>query len=344
MMTDTRAMASWTGHRVLVTGGAGFIGSALVEELLRQGNEVTVLDNFSTGRLENLLPFGGDRRLRLLVGDIRDRQACLRAMEGAELVFHEAALGSVPRSVREPSESVAVNVCGFVNVLQSAVELGVGRVVYASSSSVYGDHPGLPKVEPETGRARSPYAITKVADEMFAANFHELYGLDTVGLRYFNVFGRRQDERSAYAAVIPQFVSRLLRHERPVIHGDGSHSRDFTHVDNVVQANLLAATVTAPEALNEAYNVACGGRTTLNELFEELREALSAHDPAVRGIVPEHDGERPGDVAHSQASIEKARRLLGYEPVRGFAEGIRETVGWYVAHASDAATSAGQAD
>lgn len=328
--------ATMTGRRVLVTGGAGFIGSALVEELLRQDNEVVVLDNFSTGRKENLAPFLSDRRLRVVTGDIRERAQCLDVMRGIEVVFHEAALGSVPRSVRDPSTSVSVNVLGFVNVLQSAVECGVERVVYASSSSVYGDHPALPKVEAETGKALSPYALTKASNELFAANFHELYGLDCVGLRYFNVFGRRQDEHSPYAAVIPLFISRLLRHEHPVIHGDGTHSRDFTYVDNVVQANLLAATVTDAAAVNEVYNVACGERTTLNELFVAVRDALSLHDAAVMCLEAEHDGERPGNVAHSLASIEKAQRLLGYRPSHLFAAGMQETVRWYVSQAAKA--------
>lgn len=317
------------GGKILVTGGAGFIGSNLVEALLERGDEVTVLDDFSTGRRENLAPFAGNPRFKLVEGDIRNLEDCRRAVAGADHVLHEAARGSVPRSIDDPLGATSVNVAGFVNMLYAAHEAEVRRFVYASSSSVYGDSPRMPKVETECGRALSPYAATKQADELFAENFRRVYGIRTVGLRYFNVFGRRQDPRGSYAAVIPKFAAALLKHERPVIYGDGTQSRDFTHVDNVVAANLLAMEVELPEHGPSVCNVACGVQLTLNELFAVLRDELAAFDPAIRGIEPEYAPPRRGDVPRSLASIDLARKLLGYSPLVGVREGIGLTAKWY---------------
>ena len=315
--------------RILVTGGAGFIGSNLVEALLAQNNEVVVLDNFATGKMENLFPFTGDPKFKLIVGDIRNIEDCRRAVDGVEYVLHEAALGSVPRSIKDPMTSTAVNILGFVNMLYAAQEAKVKRFVYAASSSTYGDSKALPKVEERIGKPLSPYAITKYVDELYAGNFHDLYGIDTVGLRYFNVFGRRQDPFGAYAAVIPKFVMALLRHDRPVINGDGSYSRDFTYVDNVVQANQLALLAEDPEAVNQVYNVAFGERTTLNELFAYLREDLSEFDPAVAGVEPEYGPNRAGDIPHSLASIDKAKNWLGYAPEFSVKDGLKQAAKWY---------------
>ncbi len=315
--------------KFLVTGGAGFIGSNLVDALLASGSRVTVIDNFSTGKRENLAHLAVNRAFTLVEGDIRSLDDCRRAVAGVDGIFHQAALGSVPRSIRDPMSTTAVNVLGFVNILQTAVEMRVGRVVYASSSSVYGDSPQLPKREDRIGKPLSPYAVSKYADELLADNFHQLHGLDCIGLRYFNVFGPRQDPDGAYAAVIPRFALALLRHEEPVINGDGSYSRDFTYVDNAVQANLKAMECTAPEALNQAYNIACGECTTLDALFGMLRSALSASDPAIAAIEARHGPERPGDIPHSLADIGKAMRLLGYAPQVGVREGLQRTAGWY---------------
>ncbi len=315
--------------RVLVTGGAGFIGSNLTDALLESGNEVVVLDNFSTGKMENLQAAASRKNFRLITGDIRNMDDCRKAADGIDYVFHQAALGSVPRSVKDPSSSVAVNILGFVNMLFAAKEAGVKRFVYASSSSVYGDSASLPKLENELGKQLSPYAITKFADELFAANFHDLYGIDTVGLRYFNVFGRRQSPDGAYAAVIPRFASSLLRHESPVINGDGSYSRDFTYIDNVVQANLLAMSTPNKSALNQAYNVACGAETTLNELFLYLREYLAAFDSEVAEVEALYGPIRCGDIPHSLASIDKAAAQLGYNPEYSVREGLKHAAKWY---------------
>ena len=323
------------GRRILVTGGAGFIGSNLVEALLARGDEVVVVDDFSTGRRENLAPFAGDPRFTLIEGDIRDENVCREAVAGVDCVLHEAARGSVPRSIDDPVNATSINVGGFVNLLYAAHRAKVRRFVYASSSSVYGDSPRLPKVEDDCGRPLSPYAATKQADELFAENFRAVYGVEAAGLRYFNVFGRRQDPRGGYAAVIPKFAAALLKHERPVIYGDGTQSRDFTHVDNVVHANLLALDTPLPEREKAVCNVACGVRLTLNELFAALREELAAFDPAVRGIEPEYAAPRRGDVPHSLASIDRARELLGYVPCVDVREGLRRTAKWYFENLSD---------
>lgn len=315
--------------RILVTGGAGFIGSNLVETLLGQGNEVVVLDNFMTGKRENLTPFAGNPAFTLTEGDIRDMAICRKAVAGVDYVLHEAALGSVPRSIKDPMTTTEVNISGFVNMLFAAQEAGVKRFVYAASSSTYGDSEALPKVEERIGKPLSPYAITKYVNELYAENFATLYGIETVGLRYFNVFGRRQDPYGAYAAVIPRFVMSLMKHESPVINGDGGYSRDFTYIDNVVQANQLALLAERPEAVNQVYNIAFGERTTLNELFCCLRENLAKLDPAAAGVEAAYGPNRVGDIPHSLASIDKARALLGYEPRFDVRQGIEAATKWY---------------
>ena len=315
--------------RVLVTGGAGFIGSNLVESLLKSGNTVVCLDNFSTGKRENLKAFENDPNFTLIEGDIRDLQTCQQAVKDKDIVFHEAALGSVPRSIKDPVTSTDVNIGGFVKMLFASKEAGVKRFVYAASSSTYGDHPDLPKVEDKIGSPLSPYAITKFVNELYASNFSKTYGIEVIGLRYFNVFGRRQDPDGAYAAVIPKFVTQLMRHERPVINGDGSVSRDFTYVDNVVQVNHLAALTENHDAVNQVYNVAFGERTTLKQLYSKIRELAGAFDKSVLSIEPEYGPVRAGDIPHSLASIEKAKRLLGYLPTHSVEEGLKEAVEWF---------------
>lgn len=322
-------------RRWLVTGAAGFIGSNLVEALLRLGQEVVGLDNFATGHRRNLDDVrevvGGEawRRFRFVEGDIRELDDCRAVCDGAELVLHQAALGSVPRSIDDPLTTNAANVDGTLNLLVAARDAGVRRFVYAASSSTYGDHPGLPKVEDEIGRPLSPYAVSKYVNELYARVFTDVYGLETVGLRYFNVFGRRQDPAGAYAAVIPRWVGLLLRGEPCHVNGDGETSRDFTHVDNVVQANLLAATAAAGGVAGEVFNVACGERTTLNDLFRTIRDGLAEMEPAVAGAEPVHRDFRPGDVRHSLADVSRAAERLGYRVERTVEEGLRATLAWY---------------
>lgn len=320
--------------RILITGGAGFIGSNLTGKFLAQDNEVVVLDNFSTGKRENVAEFAAMKNFTLIEGDIRDLDTCRKAVAGADYVLHQAALGSVPRSIKDPMSTTAVNILGFVNMLYAAQEVKVKRFVYATSSSTYGDSTNIPKVEHITGRPLSPYAITKSVNELYARNFHDLYGIDTIGLRYFNVFGRRQSPDGAYAAVIPRFVEKLLKHEKVVINGDGTFSRDFTYIDNVLQANELALLAEDPAALNEIYNIAYGARTTLNELFEYIKANLAALDPAIADAEPEHGPERAGDIPHSLASIEKAQKLLNYHPQVTVKEGIKQACKWYVENLS----------
>lgn len=314
--------------KVLVTGGAGFIGSHLVDSLLERKCQVICLDNFATGRRENLESALKNPAFTLIEGDIRDREICRRAMENVKIVFHEAALGSVPRSIADPAESTSVNVAGFVNVLHAAVEAKVESFVYASSSSVYGDEEKLPKKEERIGTALSPYAVTKYADELFGANFAAVYGIKVTGLRYFNVFGPRQDPKGAYAAVIPRFVTALLRHESPVIFGDGSNSRDFTYVANVVSANLLAAL--RENSGHRVYNVAAGGRTDLNELFAALKEALVLRGVPCGDVEVNYAPGRPGDIPHSFADVSRAEEELGYRSLYDIKSGIREMVGYYM--------------
>ena len=315
--------------RVLVTGGAGFIGSSLVESLLGYNNHVTCLDNFSTGKRENIKPFLENKNFRLIEGDIRNMNDCVEALKNTDIVFHEAALGSVPRSIKDPVTSTDVNIGGFVKMLFAAKEAGVKRFIYAASSSTYGDHPDLPKVEDKIGSPLSPYAITKYVNELYAANFSRTYGIGVIGLRYFNVFGRRQDPDGAYAAVIPKFVKMLMKHQVPLINGDGSVSRDFTYVDNVVQANHLAAVTENKDALNQVFNVANGERTTLNQLFFRLRDLAGKFDSHILSIEPRYGPDREGDIRHSLASVEKARRLLGYAPTHNVAQGLEESVKWF---------------
>lgn len=318
--------------RVLVTGGAGFIGSALIESLLAQENEVVCLDNLATGKRENLAGFMENKNFRFIEGDIRNLTDCQQAADGVQYVLHQAALGSVPRSVKDPITTNEVNISGFLNIITAARDAGVKRFVYASSSSVYGDHPALPKFEENTGNPLSPYAVTKKVNELYARVYGELYGMETIGLRYFNVFGRRQDPDGQYAAVIPRFVKALIQHEAPVIFGDGSQTRDFTYIENVVQANLRAAIVSNPEAFNTAYNVACGDRVTLSELYAFLREGLAMFDPEIATINPVFTEPRQGDIPHSLASVEKTSRLLGYAPQFNLKQGLEHSIRWYWEH------------
>lgn len=316
---------------ILITGGAGFIGSNLCEYFLGRGEHVTCLDNFATGHMENLIPLisAYPDTFRLIVGDIRNMADCRRAVDGADFVLHEAALGSVPRSINDPVTTNDVNIGGFLNMLVAARDAGVKRFVFAASSSTYGDSKSLPKVEDVIGKPLSPYAITKYVDELYADVFARTYGIEYIGLRYFNVFGRRQDPNGAYAAVIPLFVKKFMQHEAPNINGDGEYSRDFTYIDNVIQMNRLAIETTNPEAVNQIYNTAYGERTTLNQLVAYLKEYLSAFDPAIAGIEPTHGPNRAGDIPHSLACVDKARKLLGYEPQFSMKEGLREAVKWY---------------
>lgn len=320
--------------KVLVTGGAGFIGSNLCEHLLKEGHTVRCLDNFSTGKIENLLPLleAYPDRFKLVVGDIRNLEDCRKAVEGMEYVLHEAALGSVPRSIKDPVTTNEVNISGFLHMLVAARDAGVRRFVFAASSSTYGDSTSLPKVEEVIGRPLSPYAVTKYVNELYADVFARTYGMEYIGLRYFNVFGRRQDPFGAYAAVIPLFVKKLMAHESPTINGDGEYSRDFTYIDNVIQMNMRALTTTCPEAVNQIYNTAFGERTTLNQLVDFLKEALAAYDPAIALIEPGYGPNRAGDIPHSLACVDKARRLLGYAPEFSMKDGLKEAVKWYWEH------------
>lgn len=316
---------------VLVTGGAGFIGSNLCEHLLENGYRVRCLDNFATGHPHNifhLLEKFSDR-FELQVGDIRKIDDCRKAVEGIDYVMHEAALGSVPRSINDPITTNDVNIGGFLNMLVAARDAGVKRFIFAASSSTYGDSKSLPKVEDVIGKPLSPYAITKYVDELYADVFARTYGIEYVGLRYFNVFGRRQDPHGAYAAVIPLFVKKFMNHEAPNINGDGEYSRDFTYIENVIQMNMLAMTTTNPEAVNQIYNTAFGERTTLNQLVGYLREFLGAKDPAILGIEPTHGPNRAGDIPHSLACIDKAKTLMGYAPEYSMRDGLKEAVDWY---------------
>lgn len=314
---------------ILVTGGAGFIGSNLCEELLNLGAIVTCLDNFSTGRRENLDAIKDHPNFTLIEGDIRDIETCHQACSGKDYILHEAALGSVPRSINDPITSNEVNVGGFLNMLVAARDAGVKKLVYAASSSTYGDSTSLPKVEDIIGKPLSPYAITKYVNELYADVFKKTYDFDTIGLRYFNVFGRKQNPNGAYAAVIPKFVMQLMNHESPVINGGGEYSRDFTYIDNVILMNLLALTNDNKEADNQIYNTAFGERTTLNDLVKYLKEYLSEFDPKIADIEIIHGEYRKGDVPHSLASIDKAKKLLNYNPKHSMKDGLKEAVKWY---------------
>lgn len=316
---------------VLVTGGAGFIGSNLCEYLLEEGHTVRCLDNFATGHIENIIPLFEKypRSFKLFVGDIRNIDDCVKAVEGMEYVLHEAALGSVPRSIKDPVTTNAVNIGGFLNMLLASRDAGVKRFVFAASSSTYGDSKILPKVEDVIGKPLSPYAITKYVDELYADVFARTYGVEYIGLRYFNVFGRRQDPNGAYAAVIPLFVKKFMNHEAPTINGDGEYSRDFTYIDNVIQMNMLALQTQNPEAVNQIYNTAYGERTTLNQLVTYLKEYLSDYDSKIAEVEPVHGPNRVGDIPHSLANVDKAKRLLGYDPQFSMKDGLKEAVKWY---------------
>lgn len=318
-------------EKVLVTGGAGFIGSNLCEYLLENNHRVVCLDNFATGKIENILHLVEryPDQFQLIVGDIRNLSDCNKAVDGVDYVLHEAALGSVPRSIKDPITTNEVNISGFLNMLVASRDAGVKRFIYAASSSTYGDSESLPKVEDVIGKPLSPYAITKYVNELYADVFARTYGMETIGLRYFNVFGRRQDPNGAYAAVIPLFVKQLMTYESPVINGDGEYSRDFTYIDNVVQMNHLALTTQNPQAINQVYNTAYGERTTLNQLVAYLKEALSAFDPKIAEVEIIHGPNRLGDIPHSLASIDKAKELLNYNPQFNLKTGLREAVKWY---------------
>ncbi|MFT5891684.1 MAG: UDP-N-acetylglucosamine 4-epimerase [Dokdonia sp.] len=318
--------------RILVTGGAGFIGSNLCEYLLGQGAIVHCMDNFATGHKRNISALIDHPNFTLFTGDIRNLEDCKQAVASMEYVLHQAALGSVPRSINDPITTNDVNVSGFLNMLTAARDEKVKRFVYAASSSTYGDSPALPKKEDVIGKPLSPYAITKYVNELYADVFHKVYGLDTIGLRYFNVFGRRQDPDGAYAAVIPKFVKQFINHESPTINGDGSFSRDFTYIDNVIEMNIKSMLTSNPDALNTVYNVAYGERTTLKQLTEILKNALITYDTTIQEVAIGYGSERVGDVPHSLASIEKATDLVGYTPKYDLEKGIQESMGWYWKH------------
>jgi UDP-N-acetylglucosamine 4-epimerase len=335
-----RAGVATGRKRWLVTGVAGFIGSNLLQQLLANSQSVVGLDNFSTGYRSNLddvlkAPDSARGEFRMIEGDIRDLKTCREACMGVDYVLHQAALGSVPRSIDDPITSNAVNVDGFLNVLVAAHEAGVRRLVYASSCAVYGDAADLPLREDSAGQCLSPYATTKLANELYASVFQRTYGLSLVGLRYFNVFGPRQDPNGAYAAVIPRWIASLIAGERCQIHGDGLASRDFCYVGNVAHANFRAATAAVPDAESRVYNVGCGKETTLNELFRMIRLGLAGHDPSLAGATPEYGMQRRGDISRSCADISRIRAELGYEPPCATTEGLGQTLEWYVGNSSE---------
>lgn len=315
--------------KIVITGGAGFIGSNLCEYFLSKGNEVICLDNFATGHRYNIEHLLAHPNFQLIEGDIRIIEDCRKAVEGADYVLHQAALGSVPRSINDPITSNDVNVSGFLNMLVASRDARIKRFVFAASSSTYGDSKALPKVEEIIGKPLSPYAITKYVNELYAEIFSNTYGLETIGLRYFNVFGRKQDPNGAYAAVIPKFVMQLMAYESPVINGDGSFSRDFTYIDNVIQMNELAIRSNNKEAVNTVYNTAYGEQTTLNEMVTLLKQYLSEYDTKIADVPIIYGTNRAGDIPHSLASIDKAKKLLGYQPKYSFKAGLKEAAKWY---------------
>ena len=319
-----------SNKKILVTGGAGFIGSNLCEDLLQHHNTVVCLDNLSTGFRKNIEHLLTDPNFQFIEGDIRDRSVCDTACKGIDVILHHAALGSVPRSINDPATTNDVNITGFLNMLTAARDAKVKRFIYAASSSTYGDSEQLPKIESIIGKPLSPYAVTKYVNELYAHVFALNYGLEVIGLRYFNVYGKRQDPNGAYAAVIPKFIDQLLKHESPVINGDGSYSRDFTFIDNVIQMNHLAALTNNKEALGEVFNTAVGDRTTLKQLAESLKHHLSKFDPTIASIEITYGPKRNGDIPHSLASIEKATTLLAYQPTHALEAGLKETVEWYI--------------
>ena len=315
--------------RILITGGAGFIGSNLSEYLLEKGCDVVCLDNLATGSRDNISHLCTNPNFTFVEGDIRNITDCHAAVKDVDFVLHQAALGSVPRSIKDPITSNEVNVSGFLNMLIASRDAGVKRFIYAASSSTYGDSELLPKVEETIGRPLSPYAITKYVNELYADVFSKTYGIETIGLRYFNVFGRKQDPNGAYAAVIPKFVSQFMRGESPVINGNGDFSRDFTYIDNVIQANVLSMITENEEAINTVYNVAFGERNTLNDLIDCLKESLTVYDPKIKDIQIKYGPNRAGDIPHSLASIDKAKNLLNYNPQYSLKQGLQEAVKWY---------------
>lgn len=314
---------------VLVTGGAGFIGSNLCEALIAQGHRVICLDNFATGKKENIQHLFGNSNFELIVGDIRNIEDCHKAVKNVNYVMHQAALGSVPRSINDPITTHDVNASGFLNMLVAARDARVKRFVYAASSSTYGDSTVLPKVEDRIGKPLSPYAITKYSNELYAEIFSKTYGLESIGLRYFNVFGRKQDPDGSYAAVIPKFVIQLMNYESPIINGNGSYSRDFTYIDNVIQMNMLAMATQNRDAINTVYNTAFGESTTLDELVVHLKFFLSVYDNKIAAIPIKYGPNRVGDIPHSLASIDKAQKMLGYQPEFSIKDGLKEAVKWY---------------
>lgn len=328
-MTQKMTYSPITNMRILVTGGAGFIGSNLCVDLLQHANEVICLDNFSTGKRENISSLLSNTQFQLIEGDIRDAVICEKAMQGVDIVLQQAALGSVPRSINDPLTTNDVNIGGFLNVLIAARNAKVKRVVYAASSSTYGDSEALPKVEEIIGKPLSPYAVTKYVNELYAHVFRLNYGLESIGLRYFNVYGRRQDPNGAYAAAIPKFTQAFMSHQSPVINGDGTNSRDFTYIDNVIQMNHLAATTTNPEAIGQVFNTAVGERTDLNMLTNLLKTYLSAYDPQIAEVDISYGPNRQGDIPHSLASIQKAQTMLNYIPTHDLKQGLKEAVKWY---------------
>lgn len=321
-------MKTSTQNTILITGGAGFIGSNLCEYFLGLGHKVVCLDNFSTGHRHNLKDFVNSN-FKLIEGDIRNINDCILAVEGVDYVLHQAALGSVPRSINDPITTNDVNVSGFLNMLVASRDAKVKRFIYAASSSTYGDSQGLPKVEDVIGKPLSPYAITKYVNELYAEIFSKTYGLETIGLRYFNVFGRKQDPNGAYAAVIPKFIQQLMKYDSPVINGDGNYSRDFTYIDNVIQMNELAMISQNPQAVNTVYNTAFGDRNTLSDLVGYLKKYLAEFDPKIAEVEIVYGANRAGDIPHSLASIEKAKTILGYDPKYSLQEGLKEAISWY---------------
>lgn len=317
--------------KILVTGGAGFIGSNLCDYLVNKGFHVVCLDNFSTGHMKNIQHLIDDwnASFELIEGDIRNFQTCLKAINGAEYVFHEAALGSIPRSINDPITTNDVNIGGFLNMLVAARDMKVKRFIFAASSSTYGDNKDLPKTEEKIGKPMSPYALTKLVDELYADVFAKTYNMEYIGLRYFNVFGRRQDPNSMYAAVIPLFIKQFMSLKRPRINGDGTNSRDFTYIDNVIQMNDLALNTSNPQAINQIYNTACGERTSISQLASYIKDILVRYNPEIDRIIPEYGPNRIGDIPHSLASIEKAKQYLNYVPKYSFYKGLEETIGWY---------------
>ena len=318
-----------TNKTVLVTGGAGFIGSNLCESLLDNNNIVLCLDNLSTGKKENIIPFLENKNFTFLEGDIRNLETCINAAEDVDIILHQAALGSVPRSINDPITTNDVNINGFLNMLVAARDAKVKRFVFAASSSTYGDSKSLPKVEDVIGKPLSPYAITKYVNELYADVFYKTYGLETIGLRYFNVYGRRQDPNGAYAAVIPKFTQLFMELESPTINGDGTNSRDFTYIDNVIQMNHLAATTENKDAIGEVFNTAVGERANLLEMTSLLKKYLTEYKQEISQVEIIHGPERLGDIPHSHASIEKANKILGYIPTHNLQEGLKEAVDWY---------------